>query len=180
MLEQELQTNDEVLKLAAGVVGIAYDHSEFVEACQFSSLQVNPFDQRHQDIWQNLTPDMQLAASAVAAVHVHIEVDQHTAVGVLNRCRQELIDRLTSFGDHTDGQRIASYRHMARTMGVPPQFTSPADVEAYIARKGGEKNVWDLVRYKPSTQTVEFRMFGATPSIPEIIGYARACLEVVG
>jgi hypothetical protein len=47
-----------------------------------------------------------------------------------------------------------------------------------ITSKGGEKNVWDLVWYKPSTKTVEFRMFGVTPNVEEILGYIKACCDV--
>src|SRR3990167_1222628 len=80
--------------------------------------------------------------------------------------------------DHSGFRRINAYRTMAETDGIPPTFSGFSEVMSYITSKGGEKDVWDLVRFKPSTDTVEFRMFGATPSIDEIIGYVNACRDI--
>lgn len=179
-VEEELERNESVLRAAAWMVGVAYDHAEFVEASQIESLMVNPFNQRHQSIWESLDDQTRLAASAVAAVHVHVGVEPSVAVATLNYCREDILGWLIALGDHSDGRRIESYRAMAGSNGVPPWFGCYAEVEQYITDKGGEKNVWDLVRYKPSTQTVEFRMFGASPCQSEIITYVQACLDIVG
>jgi len=112
----------------------------------------------------------------VVAVHVHLEVSPSKAVALLNYCREGIIENLIKLGDHSRGQRIKAYQAMAETNGVPPIFTNTKKLLDYIEHSGGEKNVWDLVRYKPSTGTVEFRMFGATENIREIIGYVEACL----
>jgi len=97
----------------------------------------------------------------------------------LNICRKEEIERLTLIGDHSHGRRIETYRIMAQTEGIPPKFSSFEDLIAYIEKHGGEKNVWDLVRYKPSTGTVEFRMFGSTSDVNEVIKYASSCLAML-
>ena len=68
---------------------------------------------------------------------------------------------------------------MAQVYGDPPQFNGFSELLAYIASKGGERNVWDMVRYKLSTQTIEFRMFGATDCENKIIDFVRACQEIV-
>lgn len=174
-----LAQNDRILLQAAAEVGVGFSHAEFVQECQIDSLEVNPYDERHRQIWQSLPPATRLAASSVAAIHVHVAVDEARVVEVLNLCRDNVVERLVALGDHSAGQRMASYRKMAGVSGTPPQFATLAHVLDYIDSHGGEKNVWDLVRYKLTTRTIEFRMFGTTPDIAEIVGYVDACLELV-
>ena len=106
-------------------------------------------------------------------------VTENQAVASLNICRKEKINQLVAVGDHSQGKRICAYRTMSETEGVPPEFSSFEELMAYIEKHGGEKNVWDLVRYKPSTMTVEFRMFGSTADISEVVEYAKICLEML-
>ncbi|TSC94563.1 MAG: hypothetical protein CEN87_404 [Parcubacteria group bacterium Licking1014_1] len=179
MLRAALIANDSVMDEVANQNGLAFDFSEFVEENQIASLEVNPFDQRHKNIWQSISPERKLAASIVAAVHIHLAVTENVAVQLLNACRKEMIERLTKIGDHSSGRRMVAYTTMAQTDGVPPVFSGFREVIKYIDERGGEKNVWDLVRYKPSTGTIEFRMFGATESVEEVIGYALACIELL-
>lgn len=179
MLKNALIANDSVMDEVANQDGLAFDFSEFVEENQIEKLEVNPFDQRHQNIWRSISSERRSAASRVASVHVHLSVCEHKALRLLNACRKTEIERLISIGDHSQGRRIETYRKMAETDGIPPEFRSFEDVLAYINSHGGEKNVWDLVRYKPSTKTIEFRMFGSTNSVREVIGYVKACLELL-
>ncbi len=172
-----LLQNERVLQEAAGNLGLGFNHSEFVEANLVDVFEVNPFDERHRQIWASIPNERRIAASVVAAIHVHISVTGKEAVKILNLCRSDVINRLISLGDHSNLRRINAYRTMAETDGVPPMFASFSEVKAYIGSKGGEKDVWDLVRYKPSTKTVEFRMFGATPCVEEILGFVIACQE---
>lgn len=172
-----LLVNEKILQQAAKELGLGYDHSEFVETKYVDAFEVNPFDERHRQIWASIPSERRIAASVVAAVHVHVSATGEEAVKILNLCRSDVVNRLIVLGDHSDHRRINAYRTMAETDGVPPVFASFSEVMAYITSKGGEKNVWDLVRYKPSTMTVEFRMFGATPSEEEILGYVTACRE---
>lgn len=177
-IEKSLLENEAILSEAANGLGLGFDHSEFVPEERILAFEVNPFDERHQSIWASITPERRIAASAVAAIHVHISTSDEEAVRILNRCRGPVIDHLSRIGDHSNSKRINAYRSMAETDGVPPTFTNMQEVRNYIESKGGEKNVWDLVRYKPSTRTVEFRMFGSTEDVAEITGYIRACCEV--
>lgn len=179
-IKATLLANDGVLLEAARNLGLAFNHSEFVDEEMVVAFEVNPFDERHQQIWASIPNDRRIAASVVAATHIHVSVTDEEAVRILNLCRKNVIDRLVSLGDHSCLKRINAYRTMAETDGVPPVFASFSEVMEYIASKGGEKNVWDLVRYKPSTKTMEFRMFGATQSIEEILGYVKACQDVSG
>jgi gamma-glutamyl:cysteine ligase YbdK (ATP-grasp superfamily) len=178
MVQDALTVNDRIMNEAVTEKGLAFDFSDFVDEDRIASLQVHPFSERHWGIWNSITPERRLAASVVAAVHVHLSVPEKQVVAVLNGCRKEVIAELAKIGDHSNGKRIDAYATMSKADGTPPMFSSFAEVLEYIEAKGGEKNVWDLVRYKPSTKTIEFRMFGTTECIEEIIGYVRACLEV--
>lgn len=179
-LREALMANDAIMNEVAKQDGLRFDFSEVIEENQISSLEVNPFDQRHQGIWQSISSERRLAASVVAAVHVHLAVSEDMAVAVLNACRKERIDHLVKIGDHSNGKRMVAYTTMAQTNGIPPTFSNFQEVMKNIGERGGEKNVWDLVRYKPSTKTIEFRMFGSTESVDEVIGYVRACLKLMG
>ena len=178
-VRRALVQNDMLLSEAARQCGFTFDYSEFMELERIISLEVNPFDERHQKIWGVIPVDRKVAASVVAAVHVHISVAESEVAQCLNSCRLDVIERLITLGDHSGGARTNSYRVMAETNGVPPIFSNFSEVMAYITSKGGERNVWDLVRYKPTTGTVEFRMFGATESVDEVFGYIEACHRIV-
>lgn len=177
-LRTALCVNDKILSKAATKLNLSFDHSEFVETKRVTSFKVNPFSKRHQEIWASISNERRVAASVVAAVHVHISVNNEEALRILNLCREEVIDHLILVGNQSNFKRINTYRVMAETNGVPPLFSDFSSILDYIASKGGERNVWDLVRFKPSTKTIEFRMFGATSSIEKIIGYVDACRSV--
>jgi hypothetical protein len=177
-LERALIVNDKIMSEAASQLGLAFDCSEFMEPSRIADLEVNPFDLRHKTIWRSASLERRTAASIVAAVHIHISATEDEAVKLLNFCRLDVVDKLIAIGDHSNRRRINAYRAMAETEGVPPIFSSFAEVLEYINARGGEKNVWDLVRYKQSTQTIEFRMFGATQKVQEVIGYVSACVDI--
>ena len=173
-----LKVNDQIMLEAANQLGLAFDHSEIVEVSRITSLEVNSFDSRHKGIWKSISLERKIAASVVAATHIHISVSKDEIVDLLNLCREDIIDSLIDIGDHSNYKRIDSYRAMAGTKGIPPTFSSFAKLMDYINAKGGEKDVWDLVRYKPSTGTIEFRMFGSTQSVKEVLRYVKACLNI--
>lgn len=177
-LRDALYLNNEILITVAEDLNFDFSFSEFLEEEEIEELDVNPFDDRHQGIWASISQERRLAASRVIAIHVHIGASPEEALEFFAQCDQEIISRLVSLGDHSRGKRIASYKAMAQTDGVLPKFSTVASMFAYIRERGGEKNVWDLVRYKPSTQTIEFRMFGSTPKVEEAVGYAQACLQL--
>ncbi len=179
-VKEALLVNDKILLEAARTLKLSFDYSEFIEEERVVAFEVNPFDKRHQEIWASISHEKRIAASLVSAVHVHISVNEKEAVRILNLCRKNIIDHLICIGDHSGHKRINVYRIMAETDGVPPMFADFSEIVTYIASKGGEKNVWDFVRFKPSTGTIEFRMFGSTPSVEEILGYVNACRDVAG
>ncbi len=177
-LENALIINDRIMEEAANELGLSFDYSEIIERKRIKSLKVNPFDQRHKNIWKTVSLERKIAASVVIATHVHISVSNNEAVKLINACRKDVVNELIRIGDHSNFKRINAYRVMADTEGVPPRFSTFAEIIEYINARGGEKNVWDLVRYKPSTKTVEFRMFGSTKDTKEIIGYVESCPKI--
>lgn len=152
----------------ASMLGLELMCCDYVTKEELGDLMVNPFDERHQRIWLEIDENKKVAASQVAAVHVHISASIDEAVSILNCCGREGITRLAAIGDFSQGKRLAAYRTMAGVYGDPPNFSTPNELSAYIKAKGGERDVWDLVRYKPSTGTVEFRMFGSTENMAHL------------
>lgn len=178
-LQRVLDVNDKILSEAGKSIGLDFCFSEFVEENEIGTLEVNPFDVRHQKIWEAISQERRLAASRVIATHVHIGVSQAEALKLFSICNKDVVSILASLGDHSNGKRMVAYKAMAQTDGCLPKFHTFNDLLAYIEDHGGEKNVWDLVRYKPSTKTMEFRMFGSTPNVEEVIEYAKACLQLL-
>ncbi len=178
-LRKALCQNEQIILEAGRELDLSFDYSEIVEEKRVSCFKVNPFNLRHKKIWEEISSKKRIAASVVAGVHVHISVDQEKAIEVLNSCREDVVNKLISIGDHSSMKRINAYKVMAETKGIPPIFSSFSELMEYINKKGGERNVWDLVRYKPSTKTIEFRMFGSTENVEEIIGYVKACLDII-
>ncbi len=177
-LKRSLRMNDKILNELASQDGLGFTFTEFAEESEIGALVVNPFNQRHKKIWDEISPKRRLAASRVAAVHVHIGCEAAQALRLINLCDRSVIDRLSKLGDHSNGRRIAAYRIMTQSESVPPRFSDIGELLEYIKKHGSERNVWDLVRYRPSYGTTEFRMFGITPDIEEIIGFVRACLNL--
>lgn len=178
-LQRALVINNQILKEVSSFYGLGFSFAEFVEASQMTELVVNPFDLRHQKIWESISQERRLAASQVAATHVHVAVsDVRAALKLLNLCNGTTINLLIEMGNHSDGKRLAAYRAMSQSQGIPPRFSTTDELLQYIQTHGGERNVWDLVRYKPQTKTVEFRMFGTTENLDEILKYTEACLEL--
>jgi len=174
-----LEINDRILQEAAFLCGLDYDFSEFAKDLTVGEFDVNPFNERHQNIWRVIPPERRLAASQVAAVHVHLVVTIEQAVRLFRFCDNGIVENLIELGDHSDGRRLKAYRTMTQSDSIPPKFSGPAELLEYIKEHGGERNVWDLIRYKPTTGTIEFRMFGMTKGREEIIRYAEACLVVL-
>jgi len=177
-LKGALKVNDLILKNIASTNGFDFIFTEFAEESQIKKLAVNPFDERHQEIWESISRERRLAASRVAAIHVHLQVTEEQALKLIEICREDVINELSRIGDHSNGNRIRAYKEMAQNNGIPSVFSDIDELLGYIESHNGERNVWDFVRYKPSTETVEFRMFGTTENIEEILFYVEKCLEL--
>jgi len=178
-LIDSLKKNEALLKEIGESLGLHFVCKDFVTEEELGELVVNPFDQRHKSIWAEITRERKVAASQVAAIHIHVSVTPEEAVQILNYCRRSVIDRLAKMGDFSQGKRLNAYRVMAKVYGDSPVFKDVDHLMKYIKDSGGERDVWDMVRYKPSTGTVEFRMFGATGDLEKIKSFVCAVQEVI-
>lgn len=173
-----LRENESLLKKIGEKLNLHFICKDFVTEKELGELVVNPFDERHQKIWVEIPRERKVAASQVAATHVHVSVTGKEAVKILNYCRKAIIDELARLGDFSQGKRLVAYQVMAETY-ESPVFKTLNELMAYIKEKGGERDVWDMVRYKPSTGTIEFRMFGATEDENKVREFVQACQQVV-
>lgn len=174
-----LKENEILLRKTGGKLDLDFLCVEYLERKDLGELLVNSFDCRHASIWKEIDEDRKVAASQVAAIHVHFKISPEEAVKVLNYCRKEIIDSLCIVGGPSNMTRISAYRNMAGTYGDPNIFQDSEHLLSFIEEKGGEKNVWDLVRYKISTGTIEFRMFGATDNYDKIADYISSSEEII-
>lgn len=140
---------------------------------------------RYQRIIQGMSKETLLAACRVIGTHVHIGMKDHeTALRVYNEiikhCRE-----LCEMGDSSSGKRLSIYKVTARD-NQPRPYESWEGFHSYAMANGFEndpRSCWHLIRISVHG-TIEFRMFGATPDIDKIVGWAeychRLCQEALG
>lgn len=133
--------------------------------------------------YQQITKDMPIkklrAACRVAGTHIHIGMaSKEQAIVAYNVAIKEL-PRLCKMGDKSKGERLQIYKIMA------PDFKSPhynnwEYFERYAKDHGFDetpRNCWHLIRISIHG-TIEFRVFGATPSVDEIEKWAGLCHSI--
>lgn len=156
----------------------------YVTEEQLGKLVVNTLNKRHTRLWNEVWNHAQrVAASQVAAINIHIGVTLEEAVNVLNYCNANLyiimqLSKIDQSNIALNNQRLDSYRFAANCDGVPPYFAGTNTLLKYLKEKG-EGNIWDLIRYKKSTGTIEFRMFGSTNDLTVVKSMTHSCLDVV-
>lgn len=74
-VRKSLLQNDEILSSAASKLGLDYECTEYVDSSRFKQLVVNPFNERHQQIFKERDYETLLAASQVAGIHIHFGVN---------------------------------------------------------------------------------------------------------
>lgn len=134
---------------------------------------------RYQRIVKNLPPHVLLAACRVIATHIHVGMpDYHTALKVYNSVIPHLSD-LCKLGDHSNGKRLEIYKIMAPNF-LPPFYKNWEEFyELSIREKFTDdpRSCWHLIRISVHG-TIEFRMFGATENIEEIVNWAKICYKI--
>ncbi len=131
---------------------------------------------RYQEITKNMPKHILLAACRVIATHVHIGMPDHaTALRVYNEVIKYL-PILCRSGDKSNGQRLAIYKVMAPDYEPPfyeswEQFYREAVEKNFVT---DPRKCWHLIRLSVHG-TIEFRMFGATSDLDEIVDWATAC-----
>lgn len=134
---------------------------------------------RYQKITKNMPREVLLAACRVIGTHVHIGMSDHeTALKVYNRLCAH-VDELCELGNGSFGERLAIYRQMAPDW-CPMPYESWQHFYDVACQKGfadDPRKCWTLIRISVHG-TIEFRMFGATDSIPRIVSWATRCHEL--
>ncbi len=134
---------------------------------------------RYQQITAKMSREVLLAACQVAGTHVHIGMPDHeTALRVYNRAVKHC-QQLCRAGDQSHGKRLAIYDKVAKRREPAPYSSWPAFLDVACA-EGFEENprdCWTLIRISIHG-TIEFRMFGSTPSLKQIAVWARQCHSI--
>lgn len=131
---------------------------------------------RYAQISASMSREKLLAACQVAGTHVHVGMPDHdTALRVYNGVIQHC-GKLCQEGDGSNGRRLEIYRKVAEDRDPPP-YVDWENFCLAAESKGFAKNprdCWTLIRISVHG-TIEFRMFGTTPSLPLIEHWARSC-----
>lgn len=131
---------------------------------------------RYQLITANMPLHILSAACRVAGIHFHVGMPDHTTAlrvynGVIKNC-----ERLCQMGDKSGGKRLAIYQMMAPDY-MPQPYESWAHFHEIARAKGFEEDprkCWCYIRISVHG-TIEFRMFGSTDDLKEILAWAKEC-----
>jgi len=174
-----LQTNDEILSEAEARCSFRRLYLEVVSADMPLDVYPDPTG-RYQRITANMPREILVAACRVAGTHVHIGMpDLVTAMRVYHQAIPHL-DELIRMGDGSNGERMRIYQVMApdRTPKVYPNgWTEFHDYAIKMGFESNPRSCWHLIRISIHG-TIEFRMFGSTPSNSRIEEWAQRCHEI--
>jgi gamma-glutamyl:cysteine ligase YbdK (ATP-grasp superfamily) len=177
-LEQELKKKEAVLQCAEKRMHFKRSFSEV--APDDMPLDVYPDPKgRYGRITKHMPKKVLLAACQVIATHIHIGMPNHKiALRTYNRAIKHY-DELCKLGDHSNGKRLSIYGIMAPHYQPPPYenwyaFYKKAEKENFI---NDPRSCWTLIRISRHG-TIEFRMFGATEDIDEILEWAALCKNI--
>lgn len=134
---------------------------------------------RYQEIVKTMPRHILLAACRVIGTHVHIGMPDHeTALKVYNYVIKKC-DWLCHRGNGSFGERLDIYRIVAPDCDPQP-YADWSDFHRVAVAKGFDKDprkCWTLIRISKHG-TIEFRMFGTTPSLERIVGWAKLCHDL--
>ena len=129
---------------------------------------------RYARIVMRLPPEVLRAACRVAAVHIHIGVqDEHEAIKVYNRLVDHF-DELKLLGNTSEGRRLELYRLMA-SVETPMKYESWEGFYSAMEKRNcteDPRQCWDMIRISIHG-TVEVRVFDATPDVTQIVGWIQ-------
>lgn len=134
---------------------------------------------RYQRIAENLPRHILLAACQVIATHIHIGMPDYQSALMVYNSVINYIDGLCRLGDHSDGKRLELYKIMAPNF-VPLLYNTWQDFYEKAVKEDfidDPRKCWTLIRMSIHG-TIEFRMFGATGNLDEIVGWAKKCQEI--
>ncbi|KPJ55044.1 hypothetical protein AMJ47_02005 [Parcubacteria bacterium DG_72] len=177
-LKEKLNNKEVILGVAEERMGFSRSFVELAPNDMPLDVYPDPTG-RYQEITRDMPKKVLSAACRVIATHIHIGMpDQKTALRTYNKVIEK-IDYLREIGDHSNGERLKIYSTMA------PNYISPhyENWHAFYEKAKREnfindpRNCWTLIRISKHG-TIEFRMFGATKDINEILEWASFCQEI--
>ncbi|MGB0757481.1 MAG: glutamate-cysteine ligase family protein [Patescibacteria group bacterium] len=160
--------------------GASIMHVEFVPEDELGQLLVNPCNDRHLRLWQTLDYSVRVAASQVASFQIHVGVTPDEAVRILKYANESVVRDLLELGDNSEGKRLKAYTLVTHESGFHPSMSTISELYRHTYRNNfNPKDNWDWIRWKPSTHTLEFRMFGTHEDLSVLRSYVDAVLYLV-
>ncbi len=176
--EEELAWQHTQLERSLHVLGLRPLHEELASESMPLDVYPDPTG-RYAEITKSMPREVLLAACRVTGTHVHVGMPDHeTALRIYNKVIAKT-DALCLEGDHSAGERLATYRVVAPNP-VPRPFDSWEHFHQIALEKGfaeDPRKCWTLIRISVHG-TIEFRMFGATKDVGEIASWVRRCHEL--
>lgn len=175
-LRKELEDAEAILKRAEQ--RMKFKRSFYEVGPEDMPLDIYP-TKRYRKITDGMSKRVLSAACRVIATHIHIGMPDHkTALQTYNNTLG-YFDELCKMGDHSEGERFRIYQIMA------PNYRSPfyEDWHEFYDKAVREdftddpRQCWTLIRLSKHG-TIEFRMFGSTEDIDEIVKWASFCREI--
>jgi len=173
-----LAESDQMLRRDEKKIGFETVHYEVAPYDMPLDVYPDPTG-RYQVITKNMPQNILRAACRVAGTHIHIGMaSPEHAIRAYNATIKHLPE-LCKMGDKSNGERLQIYKIMAPDFS-PPRYDDWGCYEAYAKSHGFEenpRNCWHLVRISIHG-TIEFRMFGSTSNISEILEWAFVCHSI--
>lgn len=134
---------------------------------------------RYEKIAKRLPKTVLSDACRIIGTHIHIGMPDHaTALKVYNRVIKES-QWLCDLGDGSAGRRMRMYQHVSKGCRIK-RYESWGEF-LYDARGQGfefdPRSCWSLIRISRHG-TIEFRMFGATSSVEQVVYWANVCHDL--
>ena len=134
---------------------------------------------RYQQILKYMPKEVLLAACRVIGTHIHIGMPDHTTALRAYNEAVKYTHELCKMGDKSNGKRLEIYKQVAVDC-IPMQYATWSDFHDKAVEKGFDsdpRKCWTLIRISKHG-TIEFRMFGSTDCVDEIVGWAEKCHSI--
>jgi gamma-glutamyl:cysteine ligase YbdK (ATP-grasp superfamily) len=177
-LKAGLLSNEREVAVAGSRLGLRCWHVEIVPEDMPLDVYLDPAG-RYRRITRGMPQHILSAACRVAGTHIHIGMPDHkTAMAVYGKVIKET-KNLCAIGDGSAGQRLELYQVMAPNY-LPFHFASWSEFYKIAVEeefKDDPRKCRTLIRLSVHG-TIEFRMFGATPDLDRIVGWAKICRDL--
>lgn len=180
---KELYKVEKLANEAASSLGLTLLHVPVAPSDMSLDVYPDPTG-RYASIVKKLPTEVLSAACRVAAVHVHIGVQNHyEAIAVYNRL-VDRFDELKKMGDTSHGRRLELYRFMASD-ATPAKYESWENFYEVMKQRNcleDPRQCWDMIRIS-THGTVEVRVFDSVADIGQItkwVNYISTCSSLPG